>query len=813
MDAVRQDLRFGLRLFRRSPGLTLAAVLSMALGIGANTLTFSLVHALLLRSMPFTEPERLVVVGAKPPPEGLVEGRSVSYGDFLDVRRSSRTFSEAGAYFTGLGLTLTEGGEPERVEVEIVSAGLLPLLGTEPLLGRHMRAEEDRWGEERVILLGYDLWQRRFGGDPAIIGRTIQGNSMPFTVIGVMPPGFLFSDQNQDGWVPLNAMAPRDGPNARTNRFLRVIARLRPGVSLQEAEDDTAALSREMAKRFPRTHAGWELRVEPLRTVFVSEELEQSLLFAMGAVVFVLLIACANVANLLQAQAAERRREIAIRAAFGAGPARIARQLLIESGLLAAAGGLLGLALTFGGLALIRTLLPPMMPWLLPRVDAPLLLFTLAMTVGTGLLFGIVPALEASRVDLHTTLKDGARGTGGPRRRRLRSALVVAEVAVSMVLLIGASLFLRSFLSLQASFGEVASERLLSLWIYLPGMDYYDPLVRARRVEDVRARLAALPGVEEVAATNSVPIVGGAGAVQPVLLGTGAPGDCAKTGTQTPAVLVKAGTSGLFQTLDVPLIAGRDLTSAEALTESPAAVVNETMARRLWPGGALGKRFRICYGSSPTPLQVVGVSADLKDSGLRAEEITPTLYISMAHHPGRPVGLILRTSRPEDEILPAARRAVRASDPGLPVFWVNNLARRRDQEIAFDRLFGEGFALFGGIALLLAALGVYGLLAYGVSRRLREIGIRVALGAGRGNVLWLVAGQGVLLTLVGTGLGLLTALLAARSIEGLLYGVSPTDTASFVGMAILLVDVAFIACYLPARRALDVDPVEILRGE
>jgi putative ABC transport system permease protein len=809
MDALRQDLRFGLRLFRRSPGLTLAAVLSMALGIGANTLTFSLVHALLLRPLPFADAERLILLSARSPAGNNVDAR-VSYRDYQDLWRRSASFSAMGGFLIGYGLTFTEEGPPERVEVGLVSDEILPMLGVEPLLGRHMLPEE---AQEPVLLLGYDFWQRRFGGDPEIVGRQVIGNSIPFTVVGVMPPGFQFPFSEIQAWVPLENRVRGQDPAGRGVRIVRVMGRLRPGVSTDEAAAEIAALGRDLEKEHPRTHAGWSLETEPLRHLFLSEGIERRLLLSLGAVLCVLLIACANVANLLLAQAAARQREIATRAAFGATPARIVRQLLTESGLIAAAGGLAGLALALGGMALMRSVLPPLLPWLVPRLDTPLLLFTLATTLGTGLLFGLAPALECRRIDLHPALKDGARGASGVPRRRLRAALVIAEVAVSMVLLIGASLFLRSFLAFHASFEPVASKGLLSFWTYLPGESYQDSEERTRMVETTRRRLAEIPGVEAVAATNSIQL-GVSGAPRaPVLPGVGG---CERIGTDTPVARIKTVSSGLFRTLGLPLAAGRDLTPDEATAPSGVAVVNQTMARLLWPAGgaesALGKAFLLCEGQ-PLRLTVVGVSPDLKDMAFREEVIPPTLYVSMAYNSGRPAAFLLRAHRPDEEILTAARRTIRAADPGLPVFLVHNLAQRRDEQLAFDRLFGEGFALFGGSALLLAAIGVYGVLAYGVSQRLREIGIRVALGAGHANVLWLVAGQGVLLTLAGIGLGLLAALLAARSMQELLYGVSPTDTASFLGMAILLVDVAFIACYLPARRALDVDPVEILRGE
>lgn len=808
LDGLRQDLRFALRTMGRSPGTTLAAVLSIALGVGVNTLVFSLAHGLLLRRLPFREPEQLVAVQASRPGEEIA-GEMLSYGEYEAFRRSP-VFAGTAAHFSGLGLTMEGMDGPERVEVEVVSADLFPLLGVKPFLGRTFRPEDDRPKAKLTILLGHELWQRRFRGDPEIVGRTILGNSEPYEVIGVMPSGFRFPD-TRDAWIPLLTRVPPD-PN-RPVRELDMVGRLRPGVSLEQARAEIAAVAERLAQAGPEPGAGWTANVLPLRQELISAEnepLRQMLPVMTGAAAFVLLIACANLANLLLVRAAGRRREMAVRAAFGAGPGRIVRQLLTESLLLALAGGALGVALAVQGLRVVQEALNPLPFWLHLTVDVPVLLFTLGATVAAGLLFGLAPALQASRLDLHEALKDGARSTGSPARARLRASLAFAEIAVSVVLLIGASLFLRSLIELTRSDGGIRPERLLTFWIYLPGNRYAETEVRARRVQDVLRRLKALRGVESAAATNSVPFV--------ILSGGGPVGirteeEAGGTPRSEGPVYFFTVTGGFFHTAGARLVSGRDFTAREGTALVQVAVVNEALAQRLWPGGsAVGKRIRIRGPGGEEVFTVAGVVADIRHDQLR-RAADPALYLPFPYHYRRPVGFLVRTAGPPEEWLPEVRRVVRASDPGLPIFGETSMEDARAGDVALDRLFSQVFVLFGAIAVFLAAIGIYGVLSYGVSQRYREIGIRLALGARRWDVLRLVVGQGVLLTLAGVVVGVLAARGLTGLVAGLLYQVSPTDPVSFVGVPILLADVAFIACYLPARRALDVEPREVLRDD
>ncbi|HEX7184171.1 MAG TPA: ABC transporter permease [Thermoanaerobaculia bacterium] len=802
---MQQDLRFALRTMGRSPGATAVAVLSIALGVGANTLVFSLAHGLLLRRLPFREPERLVALQTANPSNAF-HSSLLTYREYAALRQS-RVFSGTAAYLTGFGVTLESRNGPERVEVELVTADLLPLLGVEPILGRTFRPEDDHLEARRTILLGYDLWRQSFAGDPEIVGRTILANSEPYEVIGVMPPGFRFPD-TRDAWVPL--MTRLTPSYQRTSRDLEVAARLRPGVTLEQARAEIAALSRRLAAKHPDTSAGWSADVVPLRQELTSEQaqpLRQVIPVMMGAAAFVLTIACANVANLLLARAAGRRREMAVRAAFGAGRGRIVRQLLTESLLLALTGGALGVGAAFWGVGLVREALSPLPYWMRLTVDIPALLFTLGATVAAGLLFGLVPALRAARVDLHEALKDGARSAGSLAQTRLRAAVILAEVTVSVVLLIGASLFVRSLVELTRSDGGIQPERLLTLWIYLPGEAYRESEDRMRRVEDVLRRLQGVPGVESAAAANTAPLVmlSGGGPVRVAAEGR-------RRGNEGPFYFYGV-TAGFFRTLGARIVSGRELTAREGSTLSTAALVNESLAKRLWPGSdPVGRRFRIEGMDHGDPFTVVGVVADIWHDRLRLAA-EPALYLPYPHNYQRPAAILVRTQGPPEEWLPRVRRVVRASDPGLPVFKVATMEQARSDDIAVDRLFSQIFALFGAIAVFLAAVGVYGVLSYGVSQRHREIGIRLALGARRWDVLRLVVGQGVLLTLTGVAAGVLAARGLTGLVAGLLYQVSPTDPVSFVGVPILLADVAFIACYLPARRALDVEPREVLRDE
>jgi putative ABC transport system permease protein len=802
METLRQDLRSALRTVRRTPGVAAVIILSVALGIGACTTLLCLVWALVLRPLPFRDPGRLVAIAALPPGQSAdsdpVWWTRMSWLDYRDVRAQSRSFSAVEAYFDNYGWTLS-GGEPERVKGALVSGGMLSLLGARPFLGRLILPQDDRWEAESVVLLGYDLWQRRFGGDPGIVGKVIPANGSHYRVLGVMPPGFAFPSGNE-AWISLETETP-PAQNREVRRIL-VMARLRPGVTAAAAHRDLEAVSRRVAAAAPG-NAGWSFLPVGVRRWLLGGDLQRSVLAVSAAVVSVLLIACANISSLLLAQGLKRRREMALRSALGAGPRRIVRQLLTESLFLAVTGSALGLPLGVAGLRLLRNALPELPYGFALTPDLPALAAAFGAAVAAGLLFGIAPALRAARPDLSAAFRQAAPGAG-QGTGRLYAALIVSEVALAAVLLIAASLSLRTLAALRAEGTATAPGRLLTAWISFSGAHYVEREERARRLLAVVDRIAAVPGVEAAAGANFVPlsIINGGQAVVDV------PG-----GVEGVTAMCNTVTSGFFRTWQTRWVAGRDLSAAETVTRSPVAVINETLARRLWPDGkAVGRRIHLRGTFAAGWVTVIGVAGDFKISSLR-EEPGAQVFVGAAYNAFRPAAVVLRTGLPPDRALAAVQQATRGVDPDLPLFTVATMEEIGDAHLRADRLSGGGLALFGGIALLFAAVGTYAVLAVRVTRRRREIAVHLALGAPRARLFRRLVARGIALTLVGLSLGLLTAAVASRALAGKLYGVTPTDPLSFGGVFILLLDVAFAACYLPARRALEIEPAEALRAE
>jgi putative ABC transport system permease protein len=806
METFRQDLRFAVRMLAKNPGLTGVAVLCIALGIGANTTAFSVVNAVLLRPFPYADPDRIVGFHMTNQRREIDEGLP-SYVEFLDFREQSTSFTQMAAY-NGRSLVVSGTEEPERVLGAMVTANLFPMLGEQPALGRNFREDEDRPGAPPVILLGHDLWMRRFGGDPDIVGKSVMVNSTAHTVVGVMKPRFRFPEEN-DAWVLL---APFAHAEPRSDRGYAVLARLKPGVSPQQADAEVKAIASRLEKLHPDTNTGWSAMVRSLRDEFANGNLALVVLTMQGAVVFVLLIACANVANLLLASATARQREIAVRVAFGAGRWRIIRQLLTESVLIALLGGLLGILVGYWGIRWMEASIPAENAppyWIRFDIDGPVLLFTLGVAVLTGILFGLAPALQAARTDLNETLKEGGRGSGGSvRRNRLRSGLVVVEVALSLILLVGASLFVRSFLKLQNASAGFDTAHLLTMRIYLAGDRYEKPEPKTRRVEDVVRRLEALPGIEAVGVSNTIPLDGG-----------GAGGSLALDGRpfprgEEPGLFWTGVTPHYHQALQVPVLRGRALTEREGMERSGVALVNEAFAKKFFPDAeVLGRRFRVLEEAEMEWITIVGVVPDYRDDGIDDEEIPASAYLPYPYLALRSTGLTIRTALDPAQAMARIRAEIRASDPELPIYEVATMEQVRQQGFWEFGFFGGMFSVFGGIALFLAAIGVYGVLSYSVSQRVREIGIRVALGAPRSHVLRLIVGQGLGLALTGVGFGLLGAFAVTRVIRRLLYDVSPTDPVSFALIAFLLTAVAWLASFLPANRALEVDPLEALRNE
>lgn len=800
-----QDLRYSVRTLLKSPGFATIAVLCIAIGIGANTSIFSVVNAILLRPFPYADPDRIVALH-EIQPKNDIDKAGFSNLDYQDLRAQATGFSAITAY-TQRSLTFSGEGEPERVEGASIAWNLFPFLGVKPALGRTFHEDEDRPGAAGAVLLSHELWMRRFKGDPNVVNKTILVNSAAHTVVGVMPPRFSFPVR-QLAWVPL-APFVKDSP--RSERNLSVLGRLKPGSGLEQARAEVKTVVERIAKQYPDSHTGWSGNARPLREEFTGKEMRLIVLTMLGAVICVLLIACSNVANLLLARATVRQREVAVRAAFGASRVRIVRQFLTESVVIALLGGALGVAFAYWGIRWIEASIPADNPppfWMRFTIDGPVLLYTLGIAVATGLLFGIAPALQALKTDLHETLKEGGRGAGGSlRRNRLRSGLVVAQVALSLMLLVSASLFVRSFLNLQDERGGLETSHLMSMRIYLPAGRYEKNEDMSRRVEDVVRRLETLPGVEAVSASNNIPLGDGGGDGRIAIDGKDFPRG------EEPNVFWAGVGPHLLRTLGLKPVSGRGFTDAEGFSLSHVALVNQMFAAKHWPGqDPVGRRFRLLDGDNQEWLSVIGVVADFKNEDID-DKMQPAAYLPYPYQPSRNTGLTIRTRFDPVQIVAGARREIRASDPDLPVFDVYTLEQVRQKGVWEYRFLGGMFIVFGVIALFLAAIGVYGVLSYSVSQRVREIGVRVALGAQDGDVMRLVLRQGLLLALFGIVFGLPLAFGASQVVKGILYNVSSNDPVSFGLISAVLAVIAALASYMPARRALDVNPLDAIRGE
>jgi putative ABC transport system permease protein len=809
MDTLRQDLRYAVRALLRSRGFVTVAVLCMALGIGVNTTIFSVINSVFLRPFPFTEPDRLVVLYEA----NLRRGDEVDRPSFQNIRdwqRLTTSFSAIGAA-SYRSLTFADGDEPERIPGSTVGWNFFPTLGVQPFLGRGFREEEDRPGAPGVVLLSHDLWTRRYAGDSTVIGRTVTVNAAPHTIVGVMPPGFRFPE-NEQAWVPLT---PLEHASPRSDRGYIAIGRLAPGVTVAQARAELAAIARRLEEQYPADNMGWTARVTGLRDDLMPADVRMVTLTMMGAVTFVLLIACANVANLLLARMTARSRELAIRTALGAGRSRIVRQLLTESVLIALAGGGLGILFASWGVDLLDAAIPPdaAVPWYVDwSLDGTVLVYTLVISVLTGILFGLMPALQASSGRVHEGLKDGARGGSGASvvRNRLRGSLVVAEVALSLVLLVGASLFVRSFLNMQDATGGLDGRSVMTMRFYMPGEAYGSPGAKSRRVDDIVRRVEALPGVVAATASNAIPLSGGGAGGRVVVEGASVPRG------EEPVIYYTGVTPHWFKTLGVSTVAGRDFIDREGADSSRVAIINQTMARRLWPSAdPVGRRFRFMSDTTGHWLTVIGVVSDIQNRELgEREPPQSSAYLPYPYLEAPNTALIIRVAGGDPaRITQAARAQIRAADPGLPVFEAMTMEEVQELGFWYYGLYSSMFGTFGGIALFLAAIGVYGVIAYNVTNRIQEIGVRVALGAHERDIFTLVVGQGLRLATAGVAIGVLGAFAIMRVIGSQLYDVSATDPLSFIGISLFLAVVAGLASYLPARRAARVDPMVALRRE
>jgi putative ABC transport system permease protein len=807
-----KELRYAARMLVKRPGFTLVAVLTLALGIGANTAIFSVVNATLLRPLPFKDPDRVVMIWgvlAKLQADTLPN----SAPNFEGLRKDAKSFEHMSA-FRSWSWQLTGSGDPELLRGARVTSDFFEAVGAGPTLGRVFTAEEDVPNRAPVAVISYDLWQRHFGGDQNVIGKTITLTGQNAMVIGVMPagfrfpgganmiPGLQFSLQN-DVWMPL---AITDEQRQRQgNLNLATIGRLKPGVSPLQGRTELNAIQQGL----PLGTIGFGINVVPLHQQMVGT-IRKPLFVLLATVAFVLLIACANIANLLLARATSRQKEIAIRAALGAGRRRIVGQLLTESLLLSITGGAIGLLLAVWGNSLLVSLIPREVPRISEvSVDPRILLFTLAISILTGLIFGLVPALQASRFDLNKSLKDGVRGmTSGAGQNRLRSLLVVSEVAMALVLLIGAALLMKSFVRLLEVKPGFNPANVLTFEVQLPNL----PPSRYERDEEQTAffqqlttRLQALPGVENAGGVLSLPL---SGAVESTDLFVA--GQESRDGLRPQADYTVV-TPNYFATLQIPLLQGRQLNAQDKQDAPLVIVINDTLAARLWPGqDPIGKRLRV--GFEEKDREVIGVVGTIKQTTLDAEAHA-AMYLPHLQSPNPRLTLLVRTHGDPLSIAAAVRQEVRAIDKDVPVTQVQTMEKVLGASVAQPRFSMLVVALFAALALVLSAVGIYGVMAYAVSRRAHEIGVRMALGAGANQVLKLVLKDGMTLALAGIALGLLGAFALTRLMASLLFGVGAKDPATFISVAVFLALVAFIACYIPARRATKVDPLVALRNE
>ncbi|MGH9401661.1 MAG: ABC transporter permease [Terriglobia bacterium] len=810
MAALFQDIKYALRILEKNPGFAAIAVIVLALGIGANTAIFSVVDAVVLRPLPIHQPGRVVAVHDQFTQLGL-PSIGVSAPDFADISRMTDIFANTAA-ISNQNFDLTGAGQPEHLVGFLVSSGYFPLVGVKPILGRWFLPSEDKPGASHVVVITENLWEGEFGSDPKLIGKSITLDGENYTVVGVMPSSFQLPNLAPDLWTPL-ALTPAqlDPVRERDHQWLSMAARLRPGVTVAQAQTAMNGMARRLMREYPNDfppHIGYGIKVVQLLPDLIGST-GKFLFVLLAAVGFVLLIACANVANLMLARASARSREMAVRAALGASRLRIVRQLLTESVLLAVAGGALGLWLAVWGVDLLRRIGPANVPRLgQAGINGWVLIFTAAIALATGILFGLAPALQASQTSLHESLKEGGRSTSeGVARQRVRSLLVIGEVALTLVLLVGGVLMIKSFVRLLDVNPGFDPHHVLTMQITLSDTQYAKPPQTAAFYHALLERVSRLPGVKAAGAVDVLPFnnFGNSGSFF-------IEGEPAGQGVILPHADTRRVMPGLFSALRIPLRRGRFFTDADTASAPRVALIDDVLAKEYWPKqDPIGHRLAMA-SSSPEWYTVVGIVGNVRNRGFSAPR-KGVLYFPLAQRPKFHMSLVVRTASDPMALAGAVRQAVRSIDKQEPVYDVKTMEEYVSESVSNQRLSVFLLAVFAGLALILASVGIYGVISFSVSQRTHEIGIRMALGARQGDILRLVVGQGAILALAGVGVGIVAALGLTRLMASLLFGVRPNDAGTFVGVALVLIAVALLATYIPARRATKVDPLVALRYE
>jgi putative ABC transport system permease protein len=806
METFLQDIRYGFRTLIKKPGFTAVAVMALVLGIGANTAIFSVVNAVLLRPLPYKDPDQIMMVFESRPQRGIAK-TLVTLPEFLDWRSRNQAFQDMVA-FDSLSQSRTDGGGPQRVISFVASPNVFSMLGVEAALGRTFRPEEERFGDHHVIVLTDGYWKRQFGADPNVLNRALTLDGESYTIVGVLPPGFRFPLENveADFWRPLS-YRNENLEDLRGEHTLRIIARLKPGVSVEQAQAEMNLVTGAIAQQYPKSNTDHGATVISMHEQVVGK-VRPALFVLLGAVGFVLLIACANVANLLLARATARQKEVAIRVAIGASRPRLIRQFLTESVLLALVGGMFGLLLALWGVDLLLANSPGDIPRLKDvGLDWRVLAFTVSATLLTGLVFGLAPALQASKTNLNEALKEGGRTSGGAAaRQRVRSLFVVIQVALALVLLIGAGLLIRSFMRLRQVDPGFDPENVLTMNIAMPESKYPTSQQQTQFLGELLRRIKNVPGVEHASAVEPLPLSSSDLVLSFVIQGQ-PPAD---PGAKTSANWRTVGPD-YFHTMNIPLARGRYFTEQDDERSQKVIIINQSMAERYFPDkDPLGQQLTIGYNRATC--EIVGVVGDVRHLGLDTEA-GAEMYTPFSQTPWEAMSLVLRTSSEPASVVAAVRGQVESLDSEMPVSGVRTMETILSNSVASPRFNMMLLAIFAAVALVLAAVGIYGVISYSVTQRTHEIGIRMALGAKETDVLRMVVGQGMVLAMIGVAAGLAGAFAVTRLMSKLLYGVSTTDPATFALISLLLVAVAVVSSYIPARRATRVDPMVALRYE